>query len=605
MILKVINFIKRKKIVSGLIVLILIVAGFYGYKAYKGTPVEVHYVVGVVEKGTLITSVSGSGQIAVSNQVDVKARASGDVSYVRITEGQEVKAGTVLAGLDAKDALKSVRDAASNLESAKISLSKLKQSADALSVLQAENSLIQSKESKQNTEDDLKKTYDDGFNTIANTFIDLPTLITGLHDLLYNYTLVPNQTNIDYYSNVQMYDSKAIQYKDDAESAYKIARAAYDANFADYKSTNRYADTDTISSLIDDTYETTKNIAEAIKSANNLIQFYEDKLSEHNLKPLALADTHITTLNGYTGKTNTHLDNLLSIHNTIQTDEQNLLSADRSIAEKTESLAKLKAGTDPLDIQSQELAIKQRQNVLVDAQEKLADYTIRAPFDSVVAKVSVKKSDSASSGTVIATLISKQKLAQISLNEVDVAKIKVGQKATLTFDAIDGLNITGEVAEIDALGTVSQGVVTYTVQIVFDTQDDRVKSGMSVSSAIITNLKQDALIVPSSAVKMQGDVNYVEMLDTVVDEKQIGTSAMKNTGVISLTPPKEQQVEIGLSNDTSTEIISGVKEGDQIVTRTITSTTQKTSTQQAPSLFGAAGGNKGNSGAGAIRSVGR
>ena len=98
-------------------------------------------------------------------------------------------------------------------------------------------------------------------------------------------------------------------------------------------------------------------------------------------------------------------------------------------------------------------------------------------------------------------LITKQKIAEISLNEVDAAKVKVGQKVTLTFDAIDGLSITGEVSEIDALGTVSQGVVTYGVKIAFDTQDERVKSGMSVSAAIITDVKQNVLLVPNAAVK--------------------------------------------------------------------------------------------------------
>ncbi len=56
----------------------------------------------------------------------------------------------------------------------------------------------------------------------------------------------------------------------------------------------------------------------------------------------------------------------------------------------------------PLDIQSQELSVKQRENALTDAKEKLADYFIRALFDGVVAKVSVKKGDSVSSGSAVA-----------------------------------------------------------------------------------------------------------------------------------------------------------------------------------------------------------
>ena len=100
-----------------------------------------------------------------------------------------------------------------------------------------------------------------------------------------------------------------------------------------------------------------------------------------------------------------------------------------------------------------------------------------------------------------------------------MAKVKVGQKVTLTFDAIEDLSITGEVAEIDTLGTVSQGVVNYAVKIVFDTQDERVKSGMSVSAAIITDVKQDVLLVPNAAVK-SNDEQYVEVLENNIPRNQ-------------------------------------------------------------------------------------
>ncbi|MBI5230151.1 MAG: HlyD family efflux transporter periplasmic adaptor subunit, partial [Candidatus Magasanikbacteria bacterium] len=210
-----------------------------------------------------------------------------------------------------------------------------------------------------------------------------------------------------------------------------------------------------------------------------------------------------------------------------------------------------------------------------------------------------KKGDSLSLNGVAATLVTTQQMAQISLNEVDVAKIKAGDKVTLTFDAVPDLQMTGEVADIDTLGTVSQGVVTYNIKIVFDTQDDRVKPGMSVSAAIITNMKQDALFMPNSAVKSQGGAWYVEMLDGYTPTTNL-TSVMKSTGVTSPTPPRQQTVEVGISNDTSTEIIAGLKEGDVVIIRTITPASQKTATQQAPSLFGAAGA-RGGGGGGALR----
>ena len=238
-----------------------------------------------------------------------------------------------------------------------------------------------------------------------------------------------------------------------------------------------------------------------------------------------------------------------------------IATAGRSIEEKTLSLAKIKSGPDDLSIRADKIAIQQKQDSLAAARQNLADCSVRAPFAGIVVKVNAQKGDTVSSGAVLATLVTKQKVAEISLNEVDVAKVKAGQKTTLLFDAVDDLTISGKVAEVDTLGTVSQGVVNYSVKIVFDTQDDRIKPGMSVSAAIITEMKPDVLLAPNVAVKSNSE-QYVVVLENNV--------------------PRNQTVEVGLSNDTMTEIISGLNEGDKVVTQTITATTKtKTTTTKS------------------------
>lgn len=570
---------KHKK-TSLLVVLLILILGYFGIKALGGSKTPTRYVLATVSKGTLITSVSGTGQVSASNQVDIKAKVSGDVVYANTAAlGQNIKAGTLLVQLDSSDARKSVRDAEANLESAQLSFKKLQQPVDRLSLLQAENSLVQAQENKQNTQDDLVRAYDNGLNAITSSFLDLPSIISGLHDMLYGFNFSTTQDNINYYTDVaRKYDESALAYRNDADQSYQAARVLYDKNFDDYKSATRYSDTATIESLIAETYNTTKALADAIKNTTNLIQFYEDKLSEHNLNPNVLANTHLASLNSYTSKTNARLADLLTAENNIKNDKQTIIAADRSIAEKSASLDKLKAGTDPLDLQSQELSLKQKQNSLADAQENLVNCYIRAPFDGTLAKLDFKKGDSVSSGAVVATFITSQRLAATSLNEVDIAKIKVGQPVTLTFDAIDGLSIAGQVVEVDIIGTVSQGVVIYNVQIGFDTQDERVKPGMSFSAAIISNAKQDALIVPNSAVKTSGNVSYV----LVPAEKQADVALNNIGGVVLEIAPKQQAVQIGLSNDSYTEIISGLQEGDQIITKTVTSSTKSTTTTTTP-----------------------
>ena len=642
MIQKILKLTTRHKIISGIVILAGILGGYFSYTKIFNNNEAVRYATARVQKGALIVSISGSGQVSVSNQVDIKPKVSGSVVYVGVQNGQEVKAGSLIAQLDARDAQKAARDAEANLESAKLSFEKLKKPADALSILQAENSLTQAKdnltklklsqeityqktlESKQKAEDDLKKSYEDGFNSAANAFLDLPAIMTGLNDIFFNEgDFQKSQLNIDWYLNQVSTDNqaKAARYRDDARLTYNTSRTAYTKNLDNYKAASRTSDTKTIDSLITETYETAKIIAGAVKTSNNYIDFVEDDMEQRDQTVPSLMRTHQTNLDSYTKTTNGHLSALLSIQTTIRTSKETitnserdikeidqnhpieLSSAEAAIKEKEESFAKLKAGPDELDIQSSELAVKQKENALLDAKEKLADYFVRAPFDGVISKADVKKGDSVSSATVLATVITRQKLAEISLNEVDAAKIKVGQKATFTFDAIPELTITGQVAEIDAVGAVSQGVVTYNVKIAFDTQDERVKSAMSVSAAIVIAAKPNVLLVSNSAVKSQGGVNYVEIVDG--DDRSI-TLAANATGAILKNNPRRQPVEIGTASDEFTEITNGLNEGDVIVTRTIQPTAQTAQTQQQsgglriPGLPGGGGGGGGFRGGGGV-----
>jgi len=576
------KFIVHHKIISGIVLLALLGSGYWAYSTFIKKEADIIYTLTRVEKGTITTSISGSGQVSALNQIEVKSKVSGDVVSISVINGQEVKTGDLLLQLDSRDAQKSVRDAEANLKSAKIALEKLKQPADTLSVLQAENLLAQAKETKQKTENDLQKSYDDGFNTVSNAFLDFPTIMTGLEDILYKNTISASQWNIDWYASQASTweEEKTTLYKNNVNGTYSLARQKYNKNFDDYKSVSRSSNTQILEALILETYDTAKIIADAVKTSNNFIDFIKDVMTLHSITAPSAVATHQSSLNTYTSKANSHLLNLLAIKQTIEDSKTAIANADRTIAEKTESLIKLKAGAEVLDIQSQELAVTQKENALLDAQEKLADYFIRAPFDGVAAKINFKKGDSISANNAVATLITNQHIAEISLNEIDVAKIKVGQKAVLIFDAVSDLKITGEVSEIDTIGTVSQGVVSYIVKIVFDTQEDSVKPGMSVGATIITDIKQNILVALNSAVKTQGDSHYVEILDDPLRSKN-------EQGFISKSAPIKQTVEIGLSNDELTEIISGINEGDRIVSRTINPTAVKTQTTQAPSLFGA------------------
>jgi RND family efflux transporter MFP subunit len=278
-----------------------------------------------------------------------------------------------------------------------------------------------------------------------------------------------------------------------------------------------------------------------------------------NIKENPTADSQLATVNADSAKADSDITSLLSIQNTITKDTEAVSNSD-------------------LDIQSQKLAVENAQNSLQDAKDNLANYYIYAPFGGTLGKISTQVGTTVGSGTSIATILTTQKICTIPLNEVDVAKVQPGQKVVLTFDALPDLTVAGQVATIDPVGTISSGVVTYNVQISFDTQDSRVKSGMSINANIITNVKQDVLLVPNTAVKTQGNIKYVQILVNGAPQQKIVTT--------------------GLSDDTNTEIVTGISEGDKVVTQTVTSgsttgsastTRSAASTVRIPGLGGGGG----------------
>jgi RND family efflux transporter MFP subunit len=565
------GFIMRRKFVSLLVLVGVLGGGYYAYGKLSTPAAETRYTLAAVSTGALVLSTTGSGQVAASNQVDVKPKVSADILSVAVKAGQKVKAGDVLAKLDSSDALQALRDAQTALETAELSLQELLAPPDTLTLLQSENSLAQARESKQSAEDTLASAYTDGLNAVANTFLDLPTMVAGLDNVLRgnimnDTAITAGQNNADVYLNlIGDYRANATQFRDVAWTSYQTARTAYDANLIEYRSVSRLSDRDTIEALVNDTYETTKLMSDAVKNTKNFLDLVNEAVSSKGGRVPTLFTSHMNSVQSYISSANSRLSSLISITNTIKNSKSSIISAERSIAERTESLAKLKAGADVLDIRAQELAVQSKKNALRDAEESYAEHTVRAPFSGLVAAVAAKKGDAASPSTVLATLITEEQVAEIALNEVEIAKVKVGQSATLTFDAVSDLTIAGKVTEVDSIGTASQGVVSYSVVVAFSSQDDRVRPGMSVSASIITESKTDILLVPNAALKTQGDTSYVEVLSGISAD---AVAAAGVQGVLSSTAPTQVIVSVGLSNDSMTEVTSGLTAGDMVVTKT-------------------------------------
>ncbi len=222
--------------------------------------------------------------------------------------------------------------------------------------------------------------------------------------------------------------------------------------------------------------------------------------------------------------------------------------------------------------------------------------TITAPMSGVVNNLSISPgltiSGSNSTSTTgsntdsntgasqtIGTITLEDGTPQVSVNltEIDVIKVKPGQKVILTLDAHPDKTFTGKVSAVNTNGSVSSGVTTYPTTITFDTAVDTIYPNMAVNATIITDVKSSIILLPSGAVQTIDGQSTVRV--------------MRN-GQITSVP-----VEVGDSNDTQTEIVSGINEGDNVVTGQTDGGTTPGSAGAATSPFGNTRGGFGGAGA--------
>jgi HlyD family secretion protein len=231
-------------------------------------------------------------------------------------------------------------------------------------------------------------------------------------------------------------------------------------------------------------------------------------------------------------------------------------SAASQVAQAQSALDQLLATPAPEDIAAAEAAVKQNEASLQQAQLALAQASLVAPFDGTVGDIYSEVGQLATAGTQALVLVdlSQVNLA-ITLAETDVPKAQVGQKAQILLDALQGQVFTGTVTEIDLVGTVTSGVVNYAATVSVDHPDNSIRPGMNATANIILQQRQNVLLVPNRAVRT---VNTRLRTATVVYQGQL----------------IDVPVTIGLTGDTESEVLSGLQEGDVVLTSQTTTTTR-------------------------------
>jgi tetratricopeptide (TPR) repeat protein len=190
---------------------------------------------------------------------------------------------------------------------------------------------------------------------------------------------------------------------------------------------------------------------------------------------------------------------------------------------------------------------------LGNSKDNFLKTAILAPFDGIVVSVGVKKNDvlsamDYSSKTAVQLVDTSQIKFQGQVDEIDIMKIKTGQKATISVDAVPNKTFTGTVSFISPYGTAdTNNVVKFPVTIKLDPTDVALKGGLTATADIAISSAANTLLVPLSAVTTTSAGSFV----TVVDEA---------TG-----KQEKREVTLGSQNLQFAEVLSGLKEGDKIV----------------------------------------
>jgi membrane fusion protein, macrolide-specific efflux system len=233
------------------------------------------------------------------------------------------------------------------------------------------------------------------------------------------------------------------------------------------------------------------------------------------------------------------------------------------------ALAEQQVTSAQLSVQVAQTNVTLAQMSLDDAKDSLTKLEVTAPMAGTITALNIEEGDeigssggsssganssaagsSSSSSAVVITDLSQWDVT-VTLAEADVSSVKTGQNAILAFDALPDVSLTGKVASMDTTGTNSSGVVSYTATILPDVGNEAILGGMTVTVDIVTLAVADVVGVPNAAVKTSNDgSNYVQLLEN--------------------NAPVDQTVTTGASDDSYTQIKSGLTEGQDVIIATVT-----------------------------------
>jgi HlyD family secretion protein len=464
-----------------------------------------------VTRGDLVATVAGSGSVAAEQTLNLPFQTSGTVTEVLVKEGASVQAGQVLARLDDRYLQMQVASARSGLDSARARLSQAENgNARPEDIAAAEAALA----SAQANFEKVSK---------GATAADLVSAQAAVRSAQAAHDAALNSAGT---SDSQLRSAGAALQR--AESTLRQAQASYDRVSGD------------------------PNIGlrpESLTLQNATTDYEQAKANYQSLSTTAGSDaqSRVESAAAQLAQAKATLAKLTPR-------SEDVAAAQASLDQAKANLAKLTSPATPTDLVIQRAAVTQAEQSLKQAELNLDSATLRAPFSGIVAQVNVVPGSPANNATPVVKLINRDPLhVDLRLSENDVAQVALGQPVKLTVESLGGWQTGGTVSYIAPAADNNNGIVTYAVRVSFPGDDPNVRVGMTADLDIETARKENALLVPNTALLPKGTGRVVQIPVVAPDERGQAPA------------PREIEVQTGLTDGTQTEILSGLSEGQQII----------------------------------------
>jgi HlyD family secretion protein len=514
-----------KKVVFILVVII------FGIFFFRNGETKIN--VGRLEKGNIEESVSVSGIVAPNQESSLAFEKAGRIQSINVKVGDKVSVGQTLASLSAGTDYAGVLNAKAQLDAAQANLQDAKNGPSATDIAV-----------KQVAIDAAQANLASDYNSISDM---IRSVNTNLTDILGNQ--VGNIFNSLYRLNFNSCNQIL-------QNQIETQRSLLDSKIA---SLNNLSQTFSISSLSNQAdIDSHIDLAGAqVYNTTILVSNILDDLNKLLTASCSIADSSLDKYRLTVSTARSSISSTISNINTLKsklTTDRNALSSANSI------MAQLKAGSTPERIKSLQAIVDQANASLVSAQSNNAKNSITAPFSGTVTAVNMNLGEISSPNTPAIKIISSNNLElKIKLSEVDLVKVKVGNKAKVYLDTYgNSVVFSGVVSQVDPAATTEGNVSTYYAKIDFTSTDERIRSGMNGSADIVTAEKENADYIFAKYIKVDGVNTTVKVIKDIAKLKST-TSNMDDKNI------EIRNVTLGIrSTDGKIEILSGLSSSDNL-----------------------------------------